>query len=120
MIDTDSLCNIDLQAIELFNKSVYSANDDKHILKIEVYFTCSDNKLLNEYMLYDEKQGNDFYLLWHRFISCVVLEDDASHFSLDDMERFLNGIPKYLDFAIKHDKLIKIKERKQELEKDFV
>lgn len=120
MIYTDSLYNIDLQAIELFNNSVYSASDDKHILKIEVYLTCSDNKLLNEYMLYDEKQGLDFYMLWHKFISCVVLDDNAIHFSLDDMERFLNGMPKYLDFASKHDKLIKIKERKQELEKDFV
>lgn len=120
MIDLDLVDNIDLPAIELFNKSVYSANDNVHILTDEVYLACSDYKLLDEYMLYDETQGKAFYLLWCKFIICAAYNDDATHFSLNDMELFLNGIPKYLDFAVKHDKLNKIKERKHELEKDFV
>ena len=56
--------------------------------------------------------------MWQKFW-CEIFNGDDNEFTFKDMKKFLNILPKYIDFASKADKIMEMDRRLTELQKDF-
>lgn len=119
MILNTDFKDMDIAAIKLFNDSVYSSKDPDHVFTDYVFDLCSDDDLRTKYAHHDSVNGNLFIFLWQKFWSNIFNGDDT-HFTLKDMNTFLNVLTKFIDFASKADKIMEMDRRITELQKDFV
>lgn len=112
MIEKDSISNIDEDAREYFNNSSLSGQDT---LFNKYFYDCmldSDSK--EKYSLYDYEHYILLFDVWY-----CILGLNESNVSLSRMKKFIEYGFEYMDFAGKKDKLMDIKHRIHELNKDF-
>lgn len=121
MILASDFKNMDLAAIKLFNDSVYSSKDPDHVFTDYVFDLCCDDELRSNYAKHDAVNGNLFIFMWQKFWCEIfnVGNDENNEFTTNDMEKFLNILPKFIDFASKADKIMEMNRRLTELQKDF-
>jgi len=118
MILASDFKNMDLAAIKLFNDSVYSSKDPDHVFTDYVFDLCCDDDLRTKYAYHDSVNGNLFIFMWQKFW-CEIFNGGNDEFTTNDMEKFLNILPKFIEFASKADKIMKMDRRLTELQKDF-
>ncbi len=118
MILASDFKNMDLAAIKLFNDSVYSSKDPDHVFTDYVFDLCCDDELRTNYAKHDAVNGNLFIFMWQKFW-CEIFIGENNEFTFKDMKKFLNVLPKFIDFASKADKIMEMDRRLTELQKDF-
>lgn len=121
MILAQDFKNMDLETIRLFNDSVYSSKDSDHVFTDYVFDLCCDDELRTNYSKHDAVNGNLFIFMWHKFW-CDIFNsgnDEDNEFTFEDMKTFLNILPKFIDFAVKANKIMEMDRRLTELQKDF-
>lgn len=118
MILVSDFKNMDLDAIRLFNDSVYSSKDSDHVFTDYVFDLCCYDELRTNYAKHDAVNGNLFIFMWQKFW-CETFNGGNDEFTFKDMSQFLDVLTKFIDFASKADKIIEMDRRLTELQKDF-
>lgn len=117
MITKDTLdCPIEDAALDYFNNSPISNSNPEYIFKDEVYEMLMDEDGIAKFLNYDLNNGalvrSGYYL--------IFVSSDVNKITFDYMKQIVDAFEKYVEFYGKADKLLKMNERKKELNKDFV
>lgn len=113
MIDKENWPDIEQDAIDYFNNSVYSSSHQA-IFKSDVF-----NTILIGFNRFDEYDHN-LYIKFKRSWNKIYHLREDNKMSLDEMKEFLSIAQLIIDFVGKEDKMIEINKRKKEMEKDFI